>query len=670
MAESDNFPPQRLRFGAYEVDLRAGELWKAGRRRKLTGQPFSVLAILLERPGEVVSREEFQKRLWPDTFVDVDQNLNTAINKIREALNDSSEHPHFIETLSRRGYRFIAAVESVPPWEKREGNSVAPHLHDKRGSVYALTKELDGSIQNRSLRVDEAEKKPGTEVPPINQGNHGAIIAPRPRLWIALVAGLSICMVAAAWLALRHYAAGTVEPRIRSLAVLPLRNLSGDPSQEYLADGITEALIGRLSNVHDLRMISHTSVMRFKNTQLSLPQIAKTLGVDAVVEGSVMKEGNRIRVTAQLIRGATDAPIWSETYDREMRQVLTLQSELAQSIAEKVEVTVTGQEHQRLSAARPVAPEVYESYLKGRFVLGQGNRAGIDQSIRYFQDALNRDSTFAPAYLGLAEAYSQLGTVFAGATPEATRPKVTTFARKALALDPDLVEAHVLLADVLQEQWHWAEAEAEYRRALELNPNDAGAQSGFALWLLCQGRTDEALTWIQSARAMDPVGVSGAGVSWILFQSRRYDDAIRESRSALAVQPNNAGTLTGLGFALIADNKPADAIPVLEKALSLSPGSPSATGVLIRAYAHAGRRSDAQRLLAELKQRQKAGYIPAAAFVEAYLGLGEYDQAFTALQQAYKEQSNILQFLKTEPYFDPIRGDPRFAELVRQVGLM
>jgi TolB-like protein/DNA-binding winged helix-turn-helix (wHTH) protein/Tfp pilus assembly protein PilF len=670
LAGADQIPQERLRFGAYEVDLRAGELWKGGRRRKLTGQPFSVLAILLERAGEVVSREELQKRLWPDTFVDVDHNLNSAINKIREALNDSSERPQFIETLSRRGYRFIAPVESVQRREKREEMPVHRHLHDKPGSVYALNKELDDGIQGPSPRADEAENRPETEPPPINHGNDGTTNVSKPRRWIALATCLSICVAAATWIALRHHAAGTGEPTIRSLAVLPLRNLSGDPAQEYLADGITEALIGRLSNIHDLRVISQTSVMRFKNTQLSLPEIAKTLGVDAVVEGSVLKEGNRIRVTAQLIRGATDAPIWSETYDREMRQVLTLQSELAQSIAEKVEVTVTGQEHQRLSAARPVAPEVYESYLKGRFFLGQGNRAGIDQSIRYFQDALDRDSTFAPAYVGLAETYSQLGTVFAGAPPEATRPKVTTFARKALALDPDLVEAHVLLANVLQEQWHWAESEAEYRRALELNPNDAGAQSGFALWLLCQGRTDEALKWIQSARALDPAGVSGASVAWILFQSRRYDDAIRESRSALAVEPNNAGTLAGLGFALIADNKPADAIPVLEKALSLSPGSPSATGVLIRAYAHAGRRSDALRLLEELQQRRKAGYMPAAAFVQAYLGLGEYDQTFTALQQAYNEQSNILQFLKTESYFDPIRGDPRFTQLVRRVGLM
>ncbi|MGB6745508.1 MAG: tetratricopeptide repeat protein [Terracidiphilus sp.] len=561
-------------------------------------------------------------------------------------------------------------ITTVQRWEKREGMPVHRHLHAKRGSVYALAEELDAWMQSRSSPVDEPEKKPEPEAPPINQGNRDAKPARRARLWFALAAVLCICLPVGAWLVLRHRTTAPVAPRIQSLAVLPLRNLSGDPAQEYLADGITEDLIGRLANIHDLRVISHTSVMRFKNTQLSIPEIAKSLGVDAIVEGSVIKEGDRIRVTAQLIRGATDAHFWSETYDREMRDALSLESELAQSIAEKVEVTATGQEQQRLSSVRTVAPEVYESYLKGRFALGQGNKAADEQSIQYFQDALNKDATFAPAYLGMAEAYTNLGTVFAGVSPEATRPKVESFARKALAFDPDLVEAHVVLANDLQEEWHWAEAETEYRRALELNPNDADAHAGFALWLVCEGRADEAVAWIQSAQALDPVGVTGDRVSWVLFQAHRYDDAIRESRSALAVQPDNAFGLFGLGFSLIAGNKPADAIPVLEKAVSLSPGSPAAIGVLIRAYAHAGRRSDAMRLLADLKRRRKTGYIPAGAFVNAYLGLGDNQQTFYWLEQAYREQSNILQYLKSHPYFDPIRNDPRFADLVRRVGLV
>ena len=560
-------------------------------------------------------------------------------------------------------------VTTVQRWEKREGMPVHRHVHDKRGSVYALAEELDEWVQSRRSRVDEPEEKPEKEMTPAAPSHNGAIAAPRTRLWSAVAAFVCVCLLAAAWLVFRHRATVTVEPPIRSLAVLPLRNLSGDPAQEYLAEGVTEALIGRLAGIHDLRVISHTSVMRFKNPQLSIPEIARTLGVDAVVEGSVMKEGDRIRVTAQLIRGSTDTHFWSETYDRELRDALNLESELAQTIAQKVEVTVTGEEHQRLSSVRPVAPEVYESYLQGRFALEQGNRVGEEQSIHDFEAALNRDPTFAPAYLGLAQAYSWLGTIFSGVPPEATRPKVVSNARKALALDPNLVEAHVQLAFVLQEEWHWTEAEEEYRRALALNPNDADAHAWFALWLVCEGRADEAVAEVRRARQLDPVGVTGNRVSMILFHARHYDDAIRESTSAVALQPGNALDLMSLGYALIANNKPADAIPILEKALSLSKGSPAVMGVLIRAYAHAGRRSDAMRLLAELKRRRNQGYIPAGAFVNAYLGLGDKEQAFHWLEQAYEEQSNILQFLKSHPYFDSIRSDPRFADLVRRVGL-
>lgn len=591
----------------------------------------------------------------------------------------SYDIPPVVKPLEKRldSWKEIAAyvnrdVTTVQRWEKREGMPVHRHVHDKRGSVYALTDELDEWIQSRRLPVDEPPAKPEADefeqVTPTPVGQ-AAIKTQRVRLWFVLAAVLCICVATAAWIVFRHRATTPVEPSIRSLAVLPLRNLSGDPAQEYLADGITEALIGRLASIHNLRVISHTSVLRFKNPQTSLPEIARTLGVDAVVEGSVEKEGDRIRVTAQLIRGATDQHFWSQTYDREMRDALNLESELAQSIAEKVAVTVTGEEHQRLSSARPVAPEVYESYLKGGFALDQGDRAGAEKSINNFEAAISRDATFAPAYLGLAEAYTHLGTVFSGVPPDATRPKVVSFARKALAIDPNLVEAHVVLANVLQEEWHWTEAETEYRRALELNPNDAQAYSRFALWQICQGRAEEAVATIQHARALDPVEVSGDSVSRILFHARRFDDAIRESSSAVAVEPYNSLNLMSLGFALVANNQPAEAIPVLEKALSLSKGSPAVIGVLIRAYAHAGRRGDALRLLAELKRRAKAGYIPAGAFVNAYLGLGDNEQAFYWLEQAYKEQSNILQFLKSHPYFDPIRNDPRFADLVRRVGL-
>jgi TolB-like protein/Flp pilus assembly protein TadD len=560
-------------------------------------------------------------------------------------------------------------VSTVQRWEKREGMPIHRHVHDKRGSVYAYGSELDAWLESRSLRLQEEEKEQTQPPVIVTSGSQdkGILLG---RRWIVLVGVALLALTAFAYVVTRIRAGYVTEPKIKSLAVLPLRNLSGDPTQEYLADGMTEALIGRLSAIHDLRVISRTSVMRFKDPQISVPEIAQTLHVDAIVEGSVIREGSRIRVHAQLIRGATDEHFWSEIYDRELQDVLALQSEIAQSVARKVEVTVSGEEHEKLARVRPVSPEVYESYLKGRFALDKGNtRADFEESISYFDAATQKDPTFAPAYVGLANAYFGLSTIFIGDAPEKVHPKMMSAARRALELDPDSAEAHLLLADMHLTQWQWAEAEAEYRHTLELNPNDAAAHLGLAHWLQCQGRTDEALSWARRGRELDPLVVSGTEVGWILFSSRRYDEAIHEYRSVLAVRPDDAGTLWYLGFALIANNQPEEAITVLEKAVSVSDRSPGIIGVLIRAYAHAGRRTDALRLLAELKRRKHAGYVPAGAFVNAYLGLGDNEQAFAWLDQGYTEHSNILLFVKVHPYFDPIRGDPRFAELVRRVGL-
>jgi len=621
MAETSDSGPRTIQFGDFEADLRAGELRRDGSRIKLQEQPFRVLTLLLEHPGEVVSREELRNRLWPaDTFVDFDHSLNAAIRRLRDALGDSAEDPKFVETVARRGYRFLAPVNGA-----QTVIAVAPP-------------------------------------PPTSQHRRMTVAA-----GVVLLLGIG----ALALMLIRNGGGkSSQESPIKSIAVLPLGNLSGDPAQEYLADGITEALIGRLAGIHDLRVISRTSVLRFKETHLSVPEISKTLGVDAIVEGSVIREGSRIRVTAQLIRGTTDGHVWSETFDRELRDVLALESEVAQSIAQKVEVTVTGEEHERLRKAPSVSPEVYESYLKGRFALGKSNSgAEIEESIRYFEEALNRDPRFAPAYVGVARANSALSTIFMGARPEDAREAAMSAIRKALELDPDSAEAHVILADLQEQQWHWTEAEAEYRRALELNSSNPAAHKGLSGWMLRQGRTDEALTWAKRGRELDPLAVSGADIGWILFQARRYDEALEELRSVLAIEPNDASILRYLGYVLIAKNQPEDAIPPLEKALTLSDRSPGIIGVLIRAYAHAGRRADALKLLAELKKRKLAGYVPAGAFVNAYLGLGERDQSFAALEQAYNERSAILQFLKVHPFFDPLRDDPRFKDLVRRVGL-
>jgi TolB-like protein/Tfp pilus assembly protein PilF len=559
-------------------------------------------------------------------------------------------------------------VTTAQRWERREGMPVHRHVHDKRGSVYALTSELDAWRRSRTPRLEEegereaeASGETGADSRRTTLGIHR---------WLALAGVAAVALLAIAYILSRGRADRAARPQIRSLAVLPLKNLSGDPAQDYLADGMTDELIGDLSKIHDLRVISRTSVMRFKNPQMSVPEIARTLHVDVIVEGSVMQEGNRIRVTAQLIRGATDGHFWSETYDRDLRDALSLESDLAQTIAEKVEVTVTGEEHERLGAARPVAPDVYESYSKGQFALDNGrNKTEIDESIAYFQGAIQRDPTFAPAYLGLADAYSNLGTVFVGGVAEETRPKVIRAAQKALELDPSLAQAHALLGAMLQQQWHWADAEAEYKRALQLDPNNAAAHEGLALWMACHGRADEAIAWAEAGRELDPLAVSFEDFGWTLFQTRHYDQAVRELRAALLQRPDDFGTLMDLGFVLIANNQPDQAIPVLEKAAALSNRSPGALGVLTRAYAHAGRRTDALRLVAELKLRSRKGYVPAGAMVNAYLGIDNNEQAFVWLEKAYQEQSNMLQFLKVHPYFDPIRGDPRFADLLRRVGL-
>jgi TolB-like protein/Tfp pilus assembly protein PilF len=557
-------------------------------------------------------------------------------------------------------------VSTVQRWEKRECMPIHRHMHDKRGSVYALRSELDSWLANRAPHL-EAEEKEARTVLDLEEGQdrHKS----RLRLWFAVGALMVLTVFAVTNVNMRIKTAAPA--KIRSLAVLPLKNLSGDPNQEYLADGMTEALIGRLSRIGGLRVTSRTSVMAFQDARIPAPEIAKKLDVDAIVEGSVIREGDRIRIHAQMIHGTTDEHLWSEAYDRDVRDALALQSDVAQAIARKVEVTVTGKEQERLTARRSVSPQVYESYLKGQFALNNFmGRATLEESRAYFEDAISKDPTFAPAYLGLANAYNGLSTIFVGgARPDEARAKVISAARKALELDPELADAHVFLASAERKQWHWAEAESEYKLALELEPSNPSAQAGFGFWLLCQGRLEEALAWTQRARERDPLAVSGVDVAWILFHARRYDEAIRELRAVLAVQPEDPDALWILGFALIANGQSERAIPVLEKAAEVMKGSPGTIELLAAAHARAGNRAQALRLINDLKRRQKTEYVPPGAFINPYLALGEYDQAFLWFERAYQEHSNILQFLKVHPFFDPVRGDTRFADLLRRVGL-
>lgn len=561
-------------------------------------------------------------------------------------------------------------ITTVQRWEKREGMPVHRHLHDKRGSVYGVPAELEAWRESRRPCLEQGGQEPELQAGGSLQPGDAREKTSRARLslWLALSCVAVAAALTTAYVLSRGRINRATLPKIRSLAVLPLKNMSAEPGQDYLADGLTDALIGRLAGIKDLRVISRTSVMQFKNPLISVPQIAKELGVDAILEGSVMCDGNRVRVTAQLIRGSTDEHLWSQAYDRDLGDVLALESDIAQSVAQKVKVTVTGEERSRLAVVRYVSPEVYESYLKGRLA-PNNTKADVEQSISYYEDAIHKDPSFAPAYVGLAASYDRLGGAFVGVPPPEVRPRVMSTARKALELDPNLADAHALLAEVYQQQWQWDDAQSEYKRALELNPNNSAAQLGYATWLMCHGQMDEALSWSRHAREIDPLGVTGITTGLILFQARRYPEAIRELRSVISVRPGQAGPLWLLGFALIANHQPEEAIPLLEKAASGSAQSAGVIGGLVRANVEAGHRDEALRWLNILKRREKTGYVPAAAFVDAYLALGERDEAFAWFERAYQEQADFLQWLKVHPFFDSVRDDPRFKDLLHRVGL-
>jgi TolB-like protein/DNA-binding winged helix-turn-helix (wHTH) protein/Flp pilus assembly protein TadD len=629
------------RFGVFEINLHSGELRKNGMRLRLSGQPFQVLALLVEHAGEVVTREELHSQLWPNTFVDFDHGLNNTVARIREVLDDSSDTPRYVQTIARRGYRFIAPLADARPaivsLATAESKISPPHEITGPGA----TGPSDGAAEKRFLST---------------------------RLTVLLTGAAVIASFAVGFVLYRSTVKSTGRLAIKSLAVLPLKNLSGDANQEYLADGITEEVIGKLASLSGVRVISRTSSMHFKETKLVTPEIAKALGVDALVEGSVIRDDNHIRVHAQLIRGASDEHFWSETYDREIGDVLRLESEVAQSIAERVEITVTGHEQARLATARHISPEVYETYLKGKLGL-HNTSADMKQTREYFEEAIRKDPTFAPAYVGLARTHYDMGTLLGVAPPGQTRPKAIAAARKALELDPDIAEAHALIAEAYQQQWQWADAEKEYERALNLKPNDAAANMGFAKWLAVQGRIDEAIAWARRGRVLDPLGVAGVESGWVLFCARRYDEAIREMKGMLTVRPDLGKARWYLGFALIAKGQPEQAVIELEKLAAITNRSPGSLEELAMAYGFAGRRAEALRVIDELKRRGKESYVPAAALIDPYLGLHDYDAALAGFERAYQEQSNILQWVKVQPFFDPLRGNPRFEDLVRRVSL-
>jgi TolB-like protein/Flp pilus assembly protein TadD len=603
---------------------------------------MKLLEMLLEHPGEVVSREELRSRVWPnESFGDFDQALNISIGKLRNALGDSAESPRFIETLPKRGYRFIADV----------------------------------SVVDTDVRLKRQEPVTG-DLPATGPGHKirgiGLAVVPNRRQWplgrviVALALVLSL-LIFFAW----RFRSRTPAPSgIRSIAVLPLENLSGDASQNYFADGMTDELITDLAQISALRVISRTSVMVYKGARKPLPQIARELDVDAVVEGTVLRSGDQVRITAQLIEASTDKHLWSRSYEGELRDTLALQNRVASAIADQIRINLTPQEQAALKTAKAVNPEAYESYLKGRYFWNKRTADGLKVALAYFKQAIEEDPKYAQAYSGLADTYALLGDwQYAVMTPKEAFPKAKAAAIKALELDSTLGEAHNSLAFVLDGfAWDFDSAGKEFQRAIELNPGYATAHHWYAWHLSLLGQYDDAIAEMKKAQNLDPLSlIINADLAELLVLAHRYDESIAQSRKTIEMDPNFALAHNQLGQAYLQEHIYDEAIAELKKAVQLSGDSPTCIANLARAYVASGRRAEAEKLLGDLKKRTNPAYSNAPEIAIVYASLGDTDQAMNWLEKGFEERFNPGVLLR--PGFDPLRSDSRFQNLVHRIGL-
>jgi TolB-like protein/DNA-binding winged helix-turn-helix (wHTH) protein/Tfp pilus assembly protein PilF len=632
-----------VRFAAFELNLRTGELRKSGVRISFSDQPFQVLRALLDRPGDLVTREELRQRLWAaETFVDFERGLNAAVRRLREALGDSADVPRFVETLPRRGYRFIAPVSRGP-----EPGNTAP-----------LTPEV----------ADDAI--------PIAE-----ITSPRrpTRMWVPmLIAGLALVFAAVLWTSgsFRKYPATQPPPDTHRfmLAVLPFQNMTGDPDQEYISDGMTEELISQLGRLNPSRLgvIARTSVMPFKNTTKVADRIASDLGVSYLLEGSVRTTTDRIGITARLIETGTESQLWAGQYERDVQDLLALQREVAEAIAGQI-MTSLGMTPANVNAdarRHTAVPEAYEHYLRGRYHLIRDTTDGLHKALEHFQRAIDLDPSYALAYSGLADTFVDQGN--GGFRPMSEAYLLARAAvLKALAIDELLGEAHNSLAVITAEYyWEWADADRHFRRAIELIPNDEKALRNYSFYLACMRRHEESIAFVKRSRSLNPVSpVAQFQVAMNLYLARRYEAAISEAAATLDLAPDFGAAHVLLGRVYVAQGMLDRAVGELERAHALMGPRPDVITPHAYVLARSGRQLEARAMLDKLRQiSQPRGPAPIrTAFL--HIGLGENDRAFEWLDKAVEARDWQLAMLNVEPAFDLLRSDRRFAALVERVGL-
>ncbi len=621
-----------ISFATFQVDLSAGELLKQGRKVKLQGQPFALLALLLEHPGQILTRDELKEKIWgSETVGDFDRGLNRAVNKIREALGDSAESPRYVETIPRRGYRFIGVIQPD---------------------------------RNMDVEGTPASLPPGREAPvSLSDSSAGKASRWAPGRW-SLILLLAILALAAVWSfrqTLNPFAPRHRASQIHAIAVLPLENLSNDASEEYFADGITDQLITDLAKIRQLRVISRTSVMPFKKKRASLSEIAAALGVDAIVEGTIVRSNQKVRITAQLVQPGEERHLWAETYERNLTDVMDIQEEIATAIAKEIQLTL--QTESRGEPQRPkVSAAAYDEYLRGRFFWERRTEKGAYEAIQHFNRATELEPDYAAAYAGIADAYFVLSLDRSVLPPAEGFPKGKAAVLKALQIDPSNSEAHASLSwEKLFYEWDWAGAEKEANLAISSNPSSATAHRQYSRYLALMGRFDESLRESRKTLELDPLGpISGGNLAWNSYLARQYPEAVKQSQVMINMYPTMTGFYSFLGFAKEQQGQYADAIGALQQSGDMED--------LGYAYALAGNRAETVKILDQLSKAAKKSYVPATSFALLYLGLGQNDEVFKWLEKAYAERCPNLVYLKEDPKFDRLRADPRFAELLRRIG--
>lgn len=643
MTNSDQ-PAGMVRFGDFEVDLRTGVMSKHGYRIRLQEKPLQILSLLLERAGEIVTREELQQRLWPAvTGVDFDVNLNTNLNRLRHVLGDPAHEQNFIKTYPRQGYSFIAPVTRV------------------HASVDALESHTDP--------VDALGPNAETPNP---AGPRTGVFPQRVRLVLASSLVLAAVLGGLAYFSwLGHSSAAGRKPGQSSILVTPFQNLSGDPDQEYISDGLTDEMITRLGQIcpKHLSVIARSTAMQYKGGHKSVAEIGREQHVDYILEGSFRRLGNQVRITAQLFHVRDPGALWTEAYERDASDLLAIQREVADRIANSVSPELLPPVAHVAGAVKPVDPEAYDAYLMGLFSINKRTPADLQKSIAHFTFASEKDSKFAPAYAALAYSYN-IAAGWTYLSPAEAYPKAKTAVQKALALDDSLADSHLSYGEVLHDyDWDWPEAEREYRRGLELNPSSAVGHKLYAEFLTHAGRYEEALTEIRKAQQLDPASLITNGfVCFVYMHARQYNNAIKECQKIVELDPRFMPAHEWLGQCFLFTGHYEEAAAEYKKARELSGNANYFLTGLGMTYGFQGKKEEAKKILEELKLRASQTYVSPFALAELYIALDERQQALTMLERALREHSAEMIVLAGAPEFDSLHEEPRFSAIISRVG--